>query len=182
MVFADLLKQLRRIARLTHHFEAGPLQQASNPLADQNVVVGNDPAAARCACSSALLLSRARVVMPTTSAGVGPAGTASERLPPNAAAAANRSSHPARGTRVAAGRQCPSQNRRSSSFIPADCSLPRLGGDRGECLLCPSTTAVLVGRTSWYRAYRPTGSDRSLVAVTTPVPSYESLLADQQSR
>jgi hypothetical protein len=31
---------------LTDHLEAGPLEQADNPLADQHIVVGHDNAAA----------------------------------------------------------------------------------------------------------------------------------------
>ena len=45
-VLADQVQQLRGIARLTDHLEAGPLEQADNPLADQHIVVGHDNTAA----------------------------------------------------------------------------------------------------------------------------------------
>jgi hypothetical protein len=41
-VLADQVQQLHGIARLADHLEAGPLEQADDPLADQHVVVGHD--------------------------------------------------------------------------------------------------------------------------------------------
>jgi hypothetical protein len=45
-VLADQVQQLRGITRLADHLEAGPLEQADYPLADQHVVVGHDNTAA----------------------------------------------------------------------------------------------------------------------------------------
>ena len=45
-MLADQVQQLRGIARLTDHLEAGPLEQADNPFADQHLVVGHDNTAA----------------------------------------------------------------------------------------------------------------------------------------
>jgi hypothetical protein len=45
---ANQLQQLRAVARLADHLETRPPQQASNPLADQHIVIGNhNPAPTR---------------------------------------------------------------------------------------------------------------------------------------
>jgi hypothetical protein len=47
MVLADQVEQRGGVDCLTDHLEAGPLEQAGNPLADEHVVIGHhDPALA----------------------------------------------------------------------------------------------------------------------------------------
>jgi hypothetical protein len=55
-MFADQVEQAHAVARLTDHLEAGPPEQAGNPLADEHVVVRHDnPAAALARLSDPLV-------------------------------------------------------------------------------------------------------------------------------